>query len=719
MKKPELLSPAGNMESLYAAIEGGCDAVYLAGNFYGARSFATNFTNEELKEAISYAHLYGVKVYITINTLIYETEIKNFLEYVEYLQEISVDAVIVQDIGMMDLLHQLYPSLEIHASTQMHIHNLEGVKLLEKLGIKRAVLARETPIELVSDIKKSTSLELEIFIHGALCISYSGQCLMSSLIGGRSGNRGTCAQCCRQPYDLYVDGKKKNQDQYLLSAKDLNTLPYIEELLKIGVGSLKIEGRMKRPEYVYFVTSLYRKAIDSYFENGHILITSQEIEEMKKLFSRGFTKGFLFHEDYQSFTNEYRPNHMGIPIGKVTKQMSNMIEIELSAKLSVKDGIRILGKEDTGKVVDVLYLGNQKVKSAGKGDVVRIPYRDKVKIASLVVKTTDSEQLALLNAKIDGRTRKVPITMKLKAKVHEALELTIEDGERILTQKSDYIVEKSKNAPMTKNRMQEQLEKLGPTVYHLDEIIWDLEEGIFIPVQKLNELRRTLVEKLNEARRYKLPIKKGVYKRSVPHYESMKLRTVYVSSLEEYDKIKDKDYDEIYVDKKIYEKISDTKKVLKIPRVQEHLQPCSERVLVGELGSVSFYNDMVTDFSLNVVNSYSVAFLHSLGARRVTLSYELNDYQIEKLITAYRMRYQENPCLEMIVSGKIEAMISKYRLLSKYHMITNAYLVDKFANRFPVEEKDNLLYIYHYQNQQVEDPDHYYDLGVSSLRDAF
>ena len=719
MKKPELLSPAGNMESLYAAIEGGCDAVYLAGNFYGARSFATNFTNEELKEAISYAHLYGVKVYITINTLIYETEIKNFLEYVEYLQEISVDAVIVQDIGMMDLLHQLYPSLEIHASTQMHIHNLEGVKLLEKLGIKRAVLARETPIELVSDIKKSTSLELEIFIHGALCISYSGQCLMSSLIGGRSGNRGTCAQCCRQPYDLYVDGKKKNQDQYLLSAKDLNTLPYIEELLKIGVDSLKIEGRMKRPEYVYFATSLYRKAIDSYFENGHILITSQEIEEMKKLFSRGFTKGFLFHEDYQSFTNEYRPNHMGIPIGKVTKQMSNMIEIELSAKLSVKDGIRILGKEDTGKVVDVLYLDNQKVKSAGKGDVVRIPYRDKVKIASLVVKTTDSEQLALLNAKIDGRTRKVPITMKLKAKVHEALELTIEDGERILTQKSDYIVEKSKNAPMTKNRMQEQLEKLGPTVYHLDEIIWDLEEGIFIPVQKLNELRRTLVEKLNEARRYKLPIKKGVYKRSVPHYESMKLRTVYVSSLEEYDKIKDKDYDEIYVDKKIYEKILDTKKVLKIPRVQEHLQPCSERVLVGELGGVSFYKDMVTDFSLNVVNSYSVAFLHSLGARRVTLSYELNDYQIEKLITAYRMRYQENPCLEMIVSGKIEAMISKYRLLSEYHMITNAYLVDKFANRFPVEEKDNLLYIYHYQNQQVEDPDHYYDLGVSSLRDAF
>ena len=220
MKKPELLSPAGNMESLYAAIEGGCDAIYLSGTLYGARSYAANFTNEQLKEAVSYAHMYNVKVYVTINTLIYEAEVKRFLEYVDYLVSIFVDAVIVQDIGMMDLLRSIYPDLEIHASTQMHIHNLEGVKLLEELGLKRVVLARETPIELISEIKDNSSIEIEIFVHGALCISYSGQCLMSSLIGGRSGNRGTCAQCCRQPYDLYSDGKKQNKEQYLLSTKD-------------------------------------------------------------------------------------------------------------------------------------------------------------------------------------------------------------------------------------------------------------------------------------------------------------------------------------------------------------------------------------------------------------------------------------------------------------------------------------------------------------------
>ena len=330
MKKPELLSPAGNTASFYAAIEGGCDAIYLSGNMYGARSFAGNFTNEELKEAVEIAHLYGVKIYVTINTLIYEAEVKNFLVYVDYLVSIHVDAVIVQDIGMMDLLRITYPELEIHASTQMHIHNLEGAKLLEKLGIKRVVLARETPIELISTIRKSTSIELEIFVHGALCVSYSGQCLMSSLIGGRSGNRGTCAQCCRQPYELSYNGKKQNKEDYLLSTKDLNTLSMIPKLMDANVDSLKIEGRMKRPEYVYLVTSLYRKAIDSYFETGKVDIQERDIEDLKKIFHRGFTKGFLFHEENDLFVNEYRPNHMGIPIGIVKSIKGDFLEIELT-----------------------------------------------------------------------------------------------------------------------------------------------------------------------------------------------------------------------------------------------------------------------------------------------------------------------------------------------------------------------------------------------------
>ena len=209
LKRPELLAPAGNIESLRAAIAAGCDAVYLSGKMYGARSFANNFDSKELIEAINFCHLFGVKVYITVNTLIYDSEVDSFLEYIEYIHNLGVDAVIMQDLGMIDLVRKIYPNLEIHASTQAHIHNLEGTKLIESLGLSRVVLARETPIELIKEIKANTNIELEIFISGALCISYSGQCLMSSLIGGRSGNRGSCAQVCRQPYDLIKDNKKR------------------------------------------------------------------------------------------------------------------------------------------------------------------------------------------------------------------------------------------------------------------------------------------------------------------------------------------------------------------------------------------------------------------------------------------------------------------------------------------------------------------------------
>ncbi len=230
MDKVELLAPAGDMDCLKYAIEAGADAVYLGGKTFGARSFAKNFTNEEIIEAIKIAHEYGVKIYVTINTLIYDNEVSDFMNYVKFLHENNVDAVIVQDFGMIDLLHQTYPNLEIHVSTQAHIHNLDGVKLMEKLGATRVVLARETSLETIKDICKNTNIELEIFAQGALCISYSGQCLMSSLLGGRSGNRGCCAGTCRLPYDLYNNELKKlHKNKYLLSTKDLTILPYINQ----------------------------------------------------------------------------------------------------------------------------------------------------------------------------------------------------------------------------------------------------------------------------------------------------------------------------------------------------------------------------------------------------------------------------------------------------------------------------------------------------------
>ena len=271
--KNEILAPCGNMDSFYAAIEAGCDAVYLAGKMFGARAFSKNFTNEELIYIINYAHLYGVRVYVTCNILIYESEVDKFLEYIEFLHKNNVDAVIMQDLGMIDLVHETYPNLEIHGSTQMHIHNLDGVKMAEKLGLKRVVLARETPIEVIKEIKENSNIDLEIFVHGALCASYSGMCLFASSIGPRSGNRGTCSGCCRLPYDvLDKDLNILNDGKYPLSMKDLKTIDYLNELIDLGITSFKIEGRMKSPSYVYTTTKLYKETRDNYLKNKKIIV---------------------------------------------------------------------------------------------------------------------------------------------------------------------------------------------------------------------------------------------------------------------------------------------------------------------------------------------------------------------------------------------------------------------------------------------------------------
>ena len=283
--KPELLSPAGSFECLKAVIEAGCDAVYLGGKSFSARSFATNFNNEELVEAIKYAHLYGVKVYVTVNTLVYEKEVDSFIEYIDFLHQNNVDAILVQDIGMLHLIRSIFPNLEIHASTQMHIHNIESAKLMKKIGVKRVVLARETPLELVKEIKK-IGIDVETFVHGALCVSYSGQCLMSSLIGGRSGNRGSCVGCCRLKYDLKINDKIVYKDKYVLSMRDLNTVKDIGKLIDAGIDSLKIEGRTKRPEYSYLVTKIYRKAIDNYIKYKDVKISKKDEMDLLEIFNR-------------------------------------------------------------------------------------------------------------------------------------------------------------------------------------------------------------------------------------------------------------------------------------------------------------------------------------------------------------------------------------------------------------------------------------------------
>ena len=698
----ELLSPAGNFESLKAAILGGCDAVYLGGKLFGARAFSNNFNNDELIEAIKYAHLYGIKVYVTVNTLIYENEADKFMNYVDFLYKNNVDALIIQDIGMMDLIRKTYPLLELHASTQMHIHNLDGVKLIENLGLKRVVLARETPISLIEEIKKNTSIEIEVFVHGALCVSYSGQCLFSSLIGNRSGNRGSCAGSCRQKYNLLVNGKKVNKDEYLLSCKDLCTIEDIGKLIDIGVDSFKIEGRMKSPEYVYLVTKLYREAIDSYVNGKEVKI---DLTELKKIFNREYTKGFLFDE--KNIVNEYRPNHLGIELGKVIKSQNNYVDILLTDELNINDGIRFINN-DVGFIVTSMFKNKKRITKGNIEDVISIYCKDKV--SGNVVKTYDY----LLNKKIDDilkLNKKIKIKGNLEVYLNNKIKLEVTDGKNNIIVYGGLINE-AINSPISFARIKDQLNKLGNTIYEFDELNIVGDTNIFIPIKELNDLKNKFVNLLNEKRLYKNEYIKEEYNIDLPDFSKERNYNILIGDIKDYDK--NSNYKYIYMDENLYNKIDDARKVLKLDRVIEKHKEYNKKLLIGELGSL-IYKDILTDFSFNVTNSYSVAFLHSHNVKQICLSYELTDTQIKNIIDAYHNRYHKHPNLELVIYGNLEAMISKYNINKKYN-VTKSILEDRFKNKYPIVIKNDLIHIYDYKKRNFIDHNKYFDMGINNLR---
>ena len=706
MKKIELLAPAGNMENLKAAVMAGCDAVYLGGASFGARAFCKNFTNEELVDAIKYCHLYGVKVYVTINTLVYENEVDSFMEYVDFLHRNNVDAVLIQDLGMFDLVRKTYPNLEIHSSTQMHIHNLDGTLLMQKLGVKRVVLARETSIDEIKYIKDNSNIELEVFVHGALCISYSGCCLMSSLIGGRSGNRGTCAGSCRLKYDVKNEkGLRLNDGDYPLSTKELNTLEYVGSLIDIGVSSLKIEGRMKSKEYVYMVVSLYRKAIDSYYENKKVIIKDEDIIKLKKIFNRNYTKGFLFNTNNNDIINSYRPNHMGIEIGKVIKYKKKVASILLKDDIKIGSGLRILGTYDVGVNVNDFYVNGKLRKEAYKDEIIDIKVKDKVEVGSIVLITLDSKVNEDVDKLIDSNLRKVPISIKFNAKLNEKISLSITDYNNKITIYGNIAV-KAINKPTTKEEIIGKLSKLTDSIYKYDKMSINMDDNIFIPLKEINDLRRKMITLLNEKRLYEIKYIKNNYSITVPDFKKERLVSALVIDTNKIDTSK---YDVVYSE--------NGNGIKKLPRVIKKYSDINNMYLVGEIGAFNKYNNVCTDFSLNVTNSYTVAFLHSIGAYRITLSYELTKEQIKDIIDAYHKRYNKHPNLELIVSANEEVMVCKFSL-GKYYNNEKVYLQDRFNNKYKLRFKDDLMYIYNYKRREDFD-EKYYDIGVNSLRYNF
>ena len=672
----ELLAPAGNMEALIAAISNGCDAIYLGMQKFGARAYSSNFDFESLKEAISYAHLRNVKIYVTMNTIVFENEIEAMKLQMHQLNEIGVDAIIVADLAAFDYLVNNFADMEAHCSTQRGIDDLDGTLLFKELGAKRIVVSREVPIEKVKEIKKIAQIPLEIFVHGALCVSYSGNCLMSGLIGYRSGNRGRCVGSCRKEYEI-ID---KTTDEalgknYILSTKDLNTIDYIDDLKEID--SLKIEGRMKEPAYVANVVSRYRRALD-------YKITEEDKTNLSKTFNRTFTKGYLFHEDKKDITNILRPNNYGYEIGRISNIVKGMYEIKLTRPLNQNDIIRIShNNEDIVLTVVKLYDKEGKLINRAN-DVGYIKIKEKLSKDDVVYLTKDYLYYKELESSLEKEFKRFNLDIKVNAQPNSKLIIEAEGlGFNFLYEGED-ILSEAINNPTTKEQVIKQFSRLNDTIFELNNVIYE-ECNVFIPAKLLNVARREIVQALYELKlnSKKKSIKAFKAKEKISFASREPYFTASVTSKEQYDACVSCGIKEIYFDNTVR-------------RNQNDYKEKEGQLLIGGYGGIYHYrktNPFITDYSLNVVNSDSCYELFKLGAKRVTLSYELNKTQIEDLISSYYEKNDGYPALEMIVYGRAPMMFSKYCPLKKMNQCgsckTRSYELKDEHGTFPIITHDD------------------------------
>lgn len=719
MKKVELLSPVGNMDMLKQAIHNGCDAVYLGGQKFGARAFCDNFSKQDLIKAIKYCHLYNVKIYIAANTLVFDNEIEEFLNYIKFLYENQADAVIMQDIGMISKVKKIFPKLEIHASTQCHNHSNEVVDYLKKLGVSRVVLARELAISEIVNIK---DIETEVFIHGALCVCYSGCCLFSSMNGKRSGNRGECVASCRLPYKLIENDQEiPTAGQYLLSTKELCSLNHLKTILDSGIDSLKIEGRMKSPEYVGYVTKLYRKLIDAYYQNQPLIITPEEITNLKKIFNRDFTKGFINGEQKSDIINIKTPNHIGIPLGEIIDVNKYKIKILLEEDLNQEDGIRFLN-QNKGMIVNKLYTSSNKLTNqVTKGNVAIIDNKIGLTKKDKVLKTTD----ILLQKQLQKLTpKKINVEFYIKAKYNQPLTITIQDdlGNKATVFGSK--VQKAINNPTTKQRIIDQVNKLGDTPFIGKNNICDIDDDVFIPIKEINELRRSLTEQLKTIREN--PHRDIIINSSTEEEPKIQQPSIFninilVRNETQLQIALEQNLSSIYVtDYKLYKKYERYDNVYyRTNRLDKAIiNRHGERLLVTELGALNKYasnNEVITDYYLNITNFDSYKLI-SQQAQRVTLSVEYNDYN----------NHYYNA--EVILYGRIELMIMKYCPLN--YLLNNAhqkcsicknnnkyYLKDQKDNLYPILNEKDTTHILHYKNiDNIDNIKKYIENGITNFR---
>lgn len=507
-KKPELLVPAGDFDCVRAGVQNGADAIYLGSSLFSARASAKNFSIAELEKVIKYCKIRNVKTHLAINTLLNNTEFEQAFELAKSAYQFGIDAIIVQDLGFACTLLKNFPNMEIHASTQMSVHNLEGVLELEKLGFKRVVLSRELSISEIEYIRANCNVELEVFIHGALCISYSGQCLFSSLVGGRSGNRGKCAQPCRLPYELLESNTSSTSvidKGYLLSTRDLCSLDLLPQLIHSGIDSFKIEGRMKTPEYVATVTRIYRKYIDLACSDDEYAILAEDKQELLQVFNRGgFSTGHLKSTPNKDLIFPQKPNNMGLYVGNISKYnpTKGYITLELNEPISIGDTIAIEG-ESGNYTVSELISKNQNIKSANVKAVVTLGrMKGSIKVGRKVYKT--SSKTLNDNARItyfeNANLKKIPINISISIRQNKRITMKIFDYKTPPFYKnicveyvSDIIPESSINNPITKDRIITQISKLGNTPYVLNKLNIELDDNLYINISSLNDIRRNAI----------------------------------------------------------------------------------------------------------------------------------------------------------------------------------------------------------------------------------
>jgi len=648
----ELLAPAGSIESFYAAVNSGADSVYLGGKFFNARHNSRNFDNEEMMHIVKYAHNKGVKVYVTMNTVLKDNEITDALNYAIFLYENDVDAVIVQDLGLLYLINKYIPDFPVNISTQAAVYNEFGVKFFEELNVKKIIMARELSIQELKKVVKNTDTDLEVFIHGALCTCYSGQCYMSSFLGGRSGNRGKCAQPCRLSYSFFDKEQNREIEDYntipLLSLKDFIAGETIYELIEAGIKTFKIEGRMKGPAYTSSVVEYYKQIIDNYYSGNNIDSTHLKDKAMAT-FSRGYTNGYL----------------------KPSK------DDEMYAKLS----------------------------SGVKGENIEEIEED--------VKDKAQEY---------SKHRRNKIDFSIELKIGEKAILKLSDGKNTIEVKSNEVCETSIKNNVTNEIIHEQLSKLGNTIYELNELKIEKDEGVFIRKSTLNQLRRDATEILYEKcskiydRRGIKPITyNDIFKYNNEKNTSPKL-SLLINSIEELkyaDNIKVKRlYVPYYLNMGKVKNVSIEEKYLWIPNIvsaanykvlKENLKLYEEifdGVCVNNVGSFYFFKKnsrlkLHCGPFFNIINTFSAELLKEKGARSFTFSVETNIRDMESMMKHTSLSS------EIVAHEYVQLMVMKNCPMSILKNCKNLQDCEKcsYKNKYQLKDRKDVLFNIERQNK--------------------